>query len=1056
MNDRDARAADIFSDALELSPGARAAFVAAACGDDEPLRKDVQALLAAAPAADALFARPVSLATPLEESDPAVGLVLGAWRILAPLAHGGMGSVYRGERIDAAFAKTVAIKLLRVGLAGDTPRDRFHRERQVLARLEHPHIARLLDGGSTADGVPYLVMEFVDGMALDAWCDTRALDMRARLALFLDVCDAVAYAHRALVVHRDLKPANIFVDGDGRVKLLDFGIAKLLDEGEDGVDLTRTATRAFSPRYASPEQIAGAPITTASDVYSLGVVLFELLAGVSPYAEARERGAIERAAVAGETVSLTRAIASADDRARLRGTSAARLARACRGDLETIVQRAMAREPERRYGSVQELADDLRRFLAGEPVRARPDTVAYRATRFARRNRGVVAGVVTAVAALAVALVVSLGALRDARRNAREAEWLAYSGAVAAAEAAIHGNQLGEAARRLAQAPVALRGWEWRHLVARLDRSRAHWRAHGLGITRLRYSHDGRVLATSSMDGSVRLWDATRGDSLAAWMALGSEAESVVPFPDGTRWAIGLQDGRVLLATRGEAAPRAFASGPGWALVDISPDGTQLVAGFADGSAAVYDVATGATLTQWQAHEMFALPVWSPRGDRLATGGGDARLRVWDTRGHVLRDVAAHARRVYALAWSADGVQLVTGSMDRTATVWDAETLTPRATFAEHAGTVASVAFSADGTRVLSCGADGRVFVWDAATHAALAELRGHRGDPSAAARDPRGGGWATGDWGGEVRLWDAEAADVRSLALPSESDMLNAALDARFTTDGTRLVALTTSGHVLEWHGVARSRPAREYRARGRHVVWLDDRTALAATATGMWVRWRDGVADSLPGVPGDITALDAHAAGRLAATGGTDSTVRLWRAGDLAPLAVLGRHAGEVRDVAFSPDGRWLASCGRDSVVCVWDVAARRLVHTWHGHRGAVLDVAFSPDGARLASASRDGTVRLWDVARGESLATLCDLGTPVGAVAFSPDGLRLAAGAQDQTVRFFDLAARRELLALHGHTGQILALAFAPDGRTLASASLDGSLRLWEAPARIAAPR
>ncbi len=322
------------------------------------------------------------------------GKRLGPWRIVDHLGSGGMGSVFKVERADGEYAATAALKLLS-GTGGSELPQRFQQERQILARLQHPRIARLLDGGSTETGRPYLVMEYVDGERIDSYCDRYDLDLRARLELFLSVCDAVQYAHQNLVVHRDLKPANILVDTAGRVKLLDFGIAKLLDSTDGGdPEITRAQVHPLTPDYAAPEQFGAEPISTATDVYALGVLLYRLLAGATPF-DLRRTGLQEM-------VEKVRKVEPAAPSKRLEG--AAR--RMVIGDLDAVTLKALAKDPEDRYRSVERLAEEIRAYLHGHPVSARSPSAWYRARKFTRRHR---TGVI-ATAAVILALVIGLGA----------------------------------------------------------------------------------------------------------------------------------------------------------------------------------------------------------------------------------------------------------------------------------------------------------------------------------------------------------------------------------------------------------------------------------------------------------------------------------------------------------------------------------------------------------------------------------------------------------------------------------------------------------------------
>jgi serine/threonine protein kinase len=434
-----ARVKELFQDALERPPAERAAFLAAACGEDLALRSELESLLAAHDAAGPFIeggARIESIPAP---EDPVLGQRVGPYRVLSEIGRGGMGTVYRAIRDDDAFRKEVALKIVQGGLGSEYQRERFRQERQILATLDHPGVARLLDGGATEDGRPYLVMELVAGEPIDVYCARRGLAVRERLALFRQVCAAVQYAHQNLVVHRDLKPSNILVTADGAPKLLDFGIAKLLPAPGSGGEATVTELRALTPYYASPEQVKGEPITTASDVYSLGVLLYELLTGRRPFelegriadqvmrlichddperpsTAARRAPALARDATATlEARAATLAAAAAED-ARLRR------ARELRGDLDLIVMTALRKEPQRRYGSVQELAEDVRRYLAALPIRARPDTVGYRAGKFVRRHRLGVAAAALLVLSLAAGVVATFTQWRRAEAERARAE----------------------------------------------------------------------------------------------------------------------------------------------------------------------------------------------------------------------------------------------------------------------------------------------------------------------------------------------------------------------------------------------------------------------------------------------------------------------------------------------------------------------------------------------------------------------------------------------------------------------------------------------------------
>lgn len=403
----------LFLRALELDEEERAAFVERESGGDPALRHEVEAMLEAETSSSWIgsVVRQGLGVGPIEEEVPES---IGPYRIVGELGRGGLSTVLLGERADEEYRMRVAIKLVRRGLDTADLLRRLRQERQILARLDHPNIARLLDGGSTPDGRPYVIMEHIEGEAVDVFCRDRRLSLHRRLRLFLSICEAVAYAHRSLVIHRDIKPANILVDAGGSPKLLDFGIAKLLrPEEHDPRDAAHTlpGLRLLTPEYASPEQVRGEALTTATDVYSLGVLLYELLSGERPFRfEARDATALERVICHQEPDRPSTRIR------RRRATSPSPqepvAPHQLHGDLDTIVLTALNKDPSRRYPSVEQLADDVERFLGDLPIRARRDAWGYRLAKFVRRHR---VGVAVATLLVSVLLLASLVTTRQAR-----------------------------------------------------------------------------------------------------------------------------------------------------------------------------------------------------------------------------------------------------------------------------------------------------------------------------------------------------------------------------------------------------------------------------------------------------------------------------------------------------------------------------------------------------------------------------------------------------------------------------------------------------------------
>ena len=420
---------ELLDEAVALDPGERVSYLDRACATDADLRREVDSLLASHERAGTRFLQtPAADLLDPEPPGSRAGHRVGVYQIVEKIGYGGMGEVYRATRADGQYEKEVAVKLVRGGYDTDFVVERFRYERQILASLDHPNIARLLDGGTTDEDIPYLVMELIAGAPIDEYCDAHKLSITQRLQIFRRVCGAVQFAHQRLVIHRDIKPGNILVTQDGTPKLLDFGIAKLLDSSAGA---ETTLVRSMTPEYASPEQLRGQPITTASDVYSLGVVLYRLLTGRSPYsAETGNAHELARSVCEEEPLKPSEAIfvgsgnksSTAALLSRPREGSPARLRRRLSGDLDNIVLKALRKEPQRRYSSVELLAEDLRRHLSGLPVTARGDSWSYRAAKFTRRHKvGLFASVMVGLALL-VGMTLTLREARIAEANRKRAE----------------------------------------------------------------------------------------------------------------------------------------------------------------------------------------------------------------------------------------------------------------------------------------------------------------------------------------------------------------------------------------------------------------------------------------------------------------------------------------------------------------------------------------------------------------------------------------------------------------------------------------------------------
>ena len=490
--ERWARIEELFHAAAAVDGAQRAAFLVAQCGTDRELLAAVQQLVAA-DAADADAWLEHGVVGAMCGAGSLLGTRIGAFELVERIADGGMGTVYRARRVDADFDQQVAIKVLRLGLSTPLMRERFARERQTLARLLHPNVARLIDGGTTEAGVPFFAMEFVDGDPLDRFCDDRQLPLRERLRLFAVVCHAVQFAHQNLVVHLDLKPTNILVDSQGAPKLLDFGVAGLLSDIVAGsATVAATRSRPLTPEYASPEQLRGEPIATTADVYALGVVLYELLTGRRPHGRTGSDLELARAVCDTEPPRPSAAFAEAGpepasessppamERARRRASRPRDVERALRGDLDRIVAMALAKEPARRYASCQDLAEDVERFLHGFPVLARDPGMTYRMAKFVRRNALLVAAALAVVASLVGGIAASWHLANVARA---ERDVAAAATAVAEKQRDLAAAARAEAELERDAAAAARRRSEHAAEHARIEAASSHLVAEFLGET---------------------------------------------------------------------------------------------------------------------------------------------------------------------------------------------------------------------------------------------------------------------------------------------------------------------------------------------------------------------------------------------------------------------------------------------------------------------------------------------------------------------------------------------------------------------------------------------
>jgi WD40 repeat protein/HEAT repeat protein len=1013
---------------------------------------------------------------------------IGRYRVRAWLGGGAFGDVY--QAYDPQLDRDVALKVPRAGSL-DSPGhvQRFLTEARSAAQLRHPHIVPTFDAGH--DGTHfYIASAFVRGRTLEAVTEEGRLDARRAAGIVRDLAEALAYAHSLGVVHRDVKPSNVLLDEQGQPHLMDFGLARRRDsvdarqpaKGESPwwqesqqQKCTQEGDILGTPAYMSPEQAAGRAhkVGPASDQYNLGVVLYELLCGRVPF-----EGPVP--------VILYNTVHGVPEPPRQVDPAVPR-------DLEAVCRKALAKSPGDRYGGCQDLADDLRRWLEGEPIKGRRPGPRERLVRWCQREPRLAFMTTVALGLLVAAATVALVNARlqrhaahdadEARRQEelarlaaeekerlteqaraeteaqkREADRLRaeaeegrrrlevslYFNHIALADLALRDRNPARAWDLLEQCPKPLRQWEWYHLV-RLYHKHQLTAGHPTDeVNAVAFSPDGAWLVFANQDDTVKVWDAATGKEVFSLRGHTGAVRCLAFSPDGKLLASAGRDKTVKVWDLATRRPRTLRGhGDTVRCLAFSPDGKLLASAALDRTVKVWDLAAPEEGPLTIPHPAavtsvtFSLPGKSPGELRLASAcAAERAVRTWDPR--TGRLLAEPFRGYTGGAFSPDGARIALVREDHTVLVLPVDPRLGQGTvpLRGHRDAIHAVAFSPDGKRLATASEDQSVRVWDPATGKELANLKGHS-EGVTGVTFGRDGRVASAGKDQTVRVWNLATG---------QSDVYGAG-DAPVQRNLRRPESLTLQEYDNHTHAVAFS-PDGRLLATASSVA-RSDSPGFAAGEVKVWNVATGQELHTFTDLPGRIWSLAFNASGERLALAGKDPTVTVRDVRSGKTLRTLAGHAGAVECVAWSHDGSFLATAGEDRTVRVWNAAKGTEINVLSGHGGTVHAVAFAPDGRRLASAGADGTVRLWEAITGRELFTLRRHNGSVNGVAFAADGRLLASAGDDRTLVLWDAGTGKEVRTLHGHTGRVIGAAFNAGGGRLASTAEDRAVKLWDVP-------
>ena len=1098
----------IIRQARERPAAERAAFLDGACAGDVALRQRLQTLLAAHNASDESLPTTgpavkatIKLDRP-DTPDEAVGQTLGRYKLLERIGEGGCGVVYVAEQTEPV-RRRVALKVIKLGMDTKQVVARFEAERQALAMMDHPNIAKVLDAGTTDVGRPYFVMELVRGIRITEYCDQANLTTKERLDLFIKVCQAIQHAHQKGIIHRDIKPSNILItlhDGVPVPKVIDFGIAKAT-EGRltDATVYTQLHQFIGTPAYMSPEQaeMSGLDIDTRSDIYSLGVLLYELLAGSTPFdakellasgLDAMRKTIREKEPMRPSTRLATLGADELTTTAKRRSADTSRLLHQLKGDLDWIVMKCLEKDRTRRYETANGLAADLKRHLNNEPVIARPPSAAYRFQKLLRRNKLAFAAAGAVLVALTLGLGVSLwlyvretkayhravaaeilqNRLREdadraregeaverkrAQRNETESRQNLYAADMNLAQQAINLGNLGHAhalldGHRPSPGQPDLRGFEWRYLWAAAQRDNlATLRGHSNVVVSIAVSPDGKSILSCSQDATVRLWDLASRRLISTLTNFQNPAHSMAISPDGKVLAVGNWGNRDAVTLWDAKRLRLLAVLDGkCASVAFAPKGTVLAYG--NSRSFFPEAAESVTIWDYKANREVARianggarVAFSPDAKLLALGGQNDAVILWDMVSQQSVGRLPKAAIVHSMAFTPDGRNLVVGYWEGDLLVWDLAGQRVLTKLTGHTGRIWDMAFSPDGKSLATASSDQSVRLWDVETWQTRDILRGHGNEVWGVKFTPDGQTLVTGSKDETIMVWPVHPERPAALIQGVASVPL-------ISQDASMLVAQDARGRVVMWD-TATAEPTLLPKSQGTPLAILDGGKRLmtvepAGTVTVWDARSHSVQSQTVLRESGRVEKAVLSHDTKTLATWSPDRQLQFWNTDDGKLEAVFDDKEGSL---AFSKDKTQFATTDYPGAV-VWSRLSGQKIARFNAHKMGITSILITPDGNTLVTGSHDGLAIVWDIHGQRALATLVGHEEGVLQVAVSPDGKTLASSSL-RTVKLWHLPTYREVASFTLENQPPHYLAFSPDSRMFVMGGGKGPLHILRAP-------